>query len=297
MSKAPKPRKQLDNTDVEANDFESVERPNHDNYIYQKILDRIHKNQKNYIAIITGETGSGKSWAAIRMAEQLDPSFNQNRIVFPPLQNLLDKMQEKKQAGEMKRGMFWVLDEGGVAAAAREWYSDANIYFSYILQSFRKLNQGLIITLPHLNLLDSQARQFRNAFIEMKRKGVIKYYRSEQKGKPRNKSGDIIYDKFYRINGNPIKTMELDIPQHIDMKEYEKRNDKFLDDLMTDKLEDASMSHQEKIDQYVDKIIENPNKYKSPNGSITTEMIRYNFEELKLREARTIKQIANKKLQ
>jgi type II secretory ATPase GspE/PulE/Tfp pilus assembly ATPase PilB-like protein len=42
---------------------------------------RIAEN-RNVIAIFSGDTGSGKSYGAIRLAEVIDPTFNLDRVVF-----------------------------------------------------------------------------------------------------------------------------------------------------------------------------------------------------------------------
>jgi len=46
-------------------------------YIKQRI-----RNNKNFIGIVSGSTGSGKSWSSLSIGEQADPKFDIDRVVF-----------------------------------------------------------------------------------------------------------------------------------------------------------------------------------------------------------------------
>ena len=50
-------------------------------WLLQWIRNRIKKN-RNLIALFIGDTGSGKSYSSIRLAETIDPGFSVDRIVF-----------------------------------------------------------------------------------------------------------------------------------------------------------------------------------------------------------------------
>ncbi|MDS0257732.1 hypothetical protein ApAK_08680 [Thermoplasmatales archaeon AK] len=50
-------------------------------WLLQWFQHRIRKN-RNVIALFVGDTGSGKSLSAIRLAERVDPSFGVDRVVF-----------------------------------------------------------------------------------------------------------------------------------------------------------------------------------------------------------------------
>ena len=59
-------------------------------WISEYALNRIKKNQ-NYMLLITGGTGSGKSYSAIEIALDMDKTFNIDRVVFTAIEfmNLL----------------------------------------------------------------------------------------------------------------------------------------------------------------------------------------------------------------
>ena len=63
-------------------------------YIKQRI-----KRNKNFLACITGPTGSGKTYSALRLAERLDSEFDASRIVFTP-QEFIDLLN----SGTLKKG-------------------------------------------------------------------------------------------------------------------------------------------------------------------------------------------------
>jgi len=111
------------------------------------------KHNKNCIIAIVGETGSGKSYASLRLAEQLDPKFNVNRIAFKAEEflNLLEQ--------DLPSGSAIVFDESGVAWQSRNFMSFMNKALSYALQTVRFKNHYLILTVPDLSFIDAQGRK------------------------------------------------------------------------------------------------------------------------------------------
>ena len=43
---------------------------------------RINRYNKNWLCIVCGATGSGKSYTALKIAETVDPNFNIKKVVF-----------------------------------------------------------------------------------------------------------------------------------------------------------------------------------------------------------------------
>jgi len=50
--------------------------------IIDEVTRRIHRQNKNWLAIVCGETGGGKSYSALTIAEVIDPEFSIDRVVF-----------------------------------------------------------------------------------------------------------------------------------------------------------------------------------------------------------------------
>ncbi len=242
---------------------ESVDVPKTDKFIYQRILTQIHKENLKYIGIMTGDPGKGKSYHVIRMAEQLDPTFNIDRVFFTPLK-MIDHIFELYKEGKLKKGMFWVLDEGGVSYGNRTWYQDSNLYMNYMAQTFRKMGQGIFITLPYLDLLDKQARKLRDSFMISKEPGEVYYFKSRMVDK---KSGKVI-DQAYRYGNTDEKRNPIGIklPKRIDMdKDYEEKKDYFLYDVLGRNVQQQGKDEQDLLEAIIEKCKEEPEQYISEN--------------------------------
>jgi len=129
--------------------------------IIRGIRDRINHQNKNWLCIICGETGSGKSYSALAIAKLIDPSFNIDRVVFTP-EELIRLLNSRK----LHKGNVIMFDEAGVGIPAREWYSLSNKAINYIFQTFRHENLGVIFTTPSFDFIDSQTRKLFHTYIQ-----------------------------------------------------------------------------------------------------------------------------------
>ena len=141
------------------------------------IRDRITKQDKNFMGVVVGETGSGKSAVAVELARKIDPSFEANpRIVFTPKAFM-------EYIPKMKKGQCIIFDEAGVGIPAREWQKVQNKLIGYVAQLFRHLNLCVIFTVPSMSFIDTQVRKLMHAVIETKtidykhNLGVTKYWK------------------------------------------------------------------------------------------------------------------------
>ena len=77
------------------------------------IRQRIKKN-KNFLGVITGPTGSGKSYAGLTICKEVDPEFDETRVIFKAkdLMSLIN-------SGELKAGSTILWDEAGVDLSNR----------------------------------------------------------------------------------------------------------------------------------------------------------------------------------
>ena len=122
----------------------------------------IHRN-KNWLAIVCGETGSGKSYSALSLADSICPRgiTVKRNVVLDPI-SFMNKIAAKK---DLRKGDILIFDEAGVGLASRDWYSIQNKLLGSVLQTFRHLNIGVIFTTPNLSFIDIQARKlFHNYF-------------------------------------------------------------------------------------------------------------------------------------
>jgi ABC-type dipeptide/oligopeptide/nickel transport system ATPase component len=141
------------------------------------IRHRINEQDKNYMCVMVGQTGSGKSANAVELARRVDPSFEISpRVVFTPKEFM-------EQIPKMKKGQAIIFDEAGVGIPAREWMRVQNKLIGYVAQFFRHLNLCVIFTVPSMSFIDKQVKNLMHAVIETKTidfknsLGVTKYWR------------------------------------------------------------------------------------------------------------------------
>ncbi len=109
------------------------------------------EENKGFLVVFVGDLGSGKSYSALALAEMIDLEFDVSKVVYKPREFLhaLDRCE---------KGEVIIWDEAGVGIPAREWQTIQNKIISYILQTFRYKNVGIIFTTPSMNLLDAHVR-------------------------------------------------------------------------------------------------------------------------------------------
>jgi hypothetical protein len=206
-------------------------------------LHRLNTN-RNWLAIITGETGSGKSWTAAKIGEDLSTMtnrpFSSKNIVFE-VDDLLEFIQNSKPRSVI------VLDEAGVELAAREFMSQRNRSMGKVFQVFRYKQLALIWTLPDLSMIDIQIRKLIHSFIETQ---PIDYARE----KTRVKWFNIYIDRWtgeitrqfprVRINGVTYvaRGFSFGKPNMEIIKQYENNKEIFFDKLLKDARNDIAQA-------------------------------------------------------
>ena len=116
------------------------------------IRDRLNKN-KNVLIAIVGETGSGKSWSALSLAERVDEDFSIEQVSVGDPERFIEILDNVRNKDAV------IFDEAGVGMPSREWQSLQNRVLGYILQTFRVMNLCVIFTMPHISFIDKQARK------------------------------------------------------------------------------------------------------------------------------------------
>lgn len=197
------------------------------NYFVRYIQERISKN-KNFLCVFVGSTGSGKSYGSLRLAELLDPKFDENRICFNVEQflNLLEQ-------GNLYAGAVIIVEETQVMSNARNWQSQTNKILNIIFSTFRCLNYIVIFNTPDLGFVDKQQRKLLHSVIETTK---IDFSRNLLYVKPKfiqnNPITGKIYTKYLRVHHNgSLKTIKLigfSKPSKNLLKIYEKAKTEFV---------------------------------------------------------------------
>jgi len=185
------------------------------------IINRLHKQNKNWLCLICGGTGSGKSYSAVSIAQDITkPTNNQYYVVFEP-----ETFLEVLNRPDLKRGDIIIFDEAGVGMSSRRWYSLQNRLLGCVLQTFRNLNIGVIFTTPDISFIDIQARKLFHTYlltnrIDHKREvAVLKIYDFKIDGLTGKTY--IQAPAFYDYTGNfSLETIEIPKPS-TDIDKYE----------------------------------------------------------------------------
>lgn len=201
-------------------------------YIIQYILNRIRKN-KNFLGLIVGGTGSGKSYSSLRIAELLDPGFTVKRVVFTA-----KEFMEVLESGTLYKGAVIIFDEAGVGIPAREWYNVMNKSMNYVLQTFRNLNIIVLFTTPDLSFIDSQSRKVLHGYFQTEtinhteKQVIIKPYFIQNDPK-----GGKTYYKFLPVihkgESFTIDRMRVSLPSKEIINEYENKKREYTKKLNT----------------------------------------------------------------
>lgn len=192
------------------------------------ILNRI-KNNKNFMAMVTGPTGSGKSWATLSLAEELNEDFNITRVVFSfkQLMEIVNDPQYKN-----KKGICIVFDEAGIDVNSKNFMSKINKSFNYLIQTFRHRNFILLFTAPYPDFVDSATRKMFHCHMEtIKINKELKTTYLKPKLIQYNGNMKKYYYKYLIVRGKKIKKIEVPKPSDELIRLYEEKKTLFTRDL------------------------------------------------------------------
>lgn len=134
-------------------------------------LDLLRKRvtkDKNNLVVFVGQTGSGKSWAALDAARKMDEMFSIDHVHFT-LQDFLNDVAAVIDARELGRPhcRTLILDEAAVGFNARKSMHGTNIDFADLLAIFRYLNLTVFFTFPTLESFDVAGRRLIHFVVDM----------------------------------------------------------------------------------------------------------------------------------
>ena len=243
------------------------------------IKNRLHVLNKNYLLVICGETGNGKSYVAMRLGELIDQNFNKDKIVFrtADLMEYIDKNIDK--------GDCIVWDESGIDEGAnrRNWYSVQNKCINYLFQTIRHENACIIMTVPSLSFIDSGILHLIHGIITTER---IDYENELNICKFKQLQHNPEIGKTYRkhiraSNGHETfkyTRMKIGKPQNPELINwYEVEHKKFKREKVTDWKEDIKKNQENKkkewgkpieVGNIINGILENPKPYTKKRNKI-----------------------------
>jgi len=202
---------------------------------FNNYIDRRVKTNRNFVAAITGSTGSGKSYSALREGEVLDETFDVDNICFQPKEfmNLINGVTKKLK----KKGAVLVYDEIQVSHGHLDYRSMQSKMLNYVLQTFRHRNFILFMTSPHFSYINASCRKLfhcRMETVHINQK--LKLCKLKPLLLQTNQSSGKIYQKYLRVSIKgqgtfPLKSINVRMPSKDLIKAYEEKKNKFTEDL------------------------------------------------------------------
>ena len=116
-----------------------------------KVRYRVLKKDFDFVSIVDGREGSGKSVLALQMGAYLDPNFSLDNVVFTS-EDFIKKIKDPK----IKKGACIVLDEAFNAINSRASMSEVNRSMGAVATEMRQKNLFILIVLPSFFDLDKQ---------------------------------------------------------------------------------------------------------------------------------------------
>ena len=191
------------------------------------------KNNKNILGVICGPTGSSKTYDSLSLCENYYKNILNKQF---PIENVcfsLYAVAKRLQEGNLVKGEILILEEAGANLGNLDFQHKLAKMFTYILQSFRSRNIGLIMTLPVFTMLNKSARQLIHFhFITT----TINFEKKIAKVKPffhqLNSKTGVSYWKYPRVKikgrKRKIKRLLFSIPSKELLIKYEIQKTKFV---------------------------------------------------------------------
>jgi len=224
---------------------------------------------------VCGPPASGKSYAALRLAWDLDLNpdgshrfpLDASRVIFS-IPEFVDFVRGVH--GDLPPGSFIILDEAAISLNAQKWYEPAAQAMSGITQSFRCRQLGAIFCFPgSFNFLNSQVRQLVHMVLRMR--SVNKSSKISW-GDFKFLQTNVFTGKIYRKNptavgpnGNvELNQFEFHLPPVELIRSYEARKAAFLKeyyDELAAKLQEPSKGIKVNLTKLYEKVLESPAQY------------------------------------
>lgn len=208
--------------------------------LIKRIRDRVGKYNKNFICCFVGDTGSGKSYAALRLAEKVSDNFkilpslkDYDNVVFGDMANQFMRILNRKGEGELGPGDVILWDEAGLGMPKKEWYDVVNRMINKVVQSFRWKRLILILTVPDSSFIDSDTRKLFHMIFEMV---GIDFKKKLSVAKPKEVQVNHISNKSYywypRLKDSdgriaPMTRISFSMPSKELIDIYEKKREKW----------------------------------------------------------------------
>jgi len=209
-----------------------------------KFIKQRIRNNKNFLGVFIGQTGSGKSYGAISLSDII-MDFKmpyQDNICFKA-NKFMQRLDEGLEQRTLPKGSALDWDEVGIDLNAKDWQSRTSKIISKVMQTFRTENLIVFFTVPYLDFVSKDSRKLIHAYfqtikIDRKRKLVyVKPYLIQT-----NQVTGKMYRKYLKVktdNGSivKVKMIALPIPRKEIVDYYEEAAGKFKRDIIKESMD------------------------------------------------------------
>lgn len=220
------------------------------------------RNNLNFLAITTGGPGKGKTYSDLSIAYQIDPEFDcRYQVAFSFygfMQSInrfngkdlkyLDKIEDENFTPLHKRKYKVIIfEETQTTVNKRNWQSQLNKMFLYLMSTFRHQNFIILMNMPYQDYVDSSTMKLIHAKFE-----AVGHNKKKQRSyvRPLLLQYNDKQSKFYTHNLKVIRNNRLvplaglwglpKAPEHI-LESYEEMKTAFTDKLNEKITRDAKL--------------------------------------------------------
>lgn len=203
-------------------------------------INRRISSNKNFLGVFVGQTGSGKSYGSIELADRLMHNNLPKENICFTAEQFLKRLDDGLKDNTLKKGDVLIWEETGIGLKAKDWQSKSNKIINSVIQVFRTENLIVIMNVPFLTFIDSDARRLIHAFFQTKR---IDKKNKRVIVKPMNIQVNQISGKVYTKyliarmpNGASVKvkTIALPKPRKELVDYYEEKSGEFKRNVITE---------------------------------------------------------------
>lgn len=146
-----------------------------------EVKKRMTKKDFDYVCIVDGGEGTGKSVFSMQLCKYIDPSFSIERVCFTP-----EEFKQQLLSCPPKSAVLY--DEAFTGLSSRASLSEINHMLNSLIMQIRQKNLFIVITLPTIFLLDKYVSMFRakalfHVYLGRGERGFFRVYGTKTKQK------------------------------------------------------------------------------------------------------------------
>jgi hypothetical protein len=218
--------------------------------------------------IIEGEAGLGKSYASLRLAEQIDQKFVDDPVTAVENQVLFSASEFLTAVQTLPPFSVLIYDEPGQSFHHREFMSQANIILSKTMIGFRLKRFITFLNIPGLGMIDKDAKTLVSFLINITGHGKGEIY----KQLPAKFSGDTWFKTI-------VDKQHFELPSVKLRHAYEKKKQQVQDQLYSEYGKALTESAEPKITNadLVESVMKAPERFKK-DGEFNVTLLQGEFD-------------------